>query len=73
MVIKSFGPARIRIVGDVDDLGYGEDGLLDPQFGLDLCWEDDRWKSIVLSVKPCSKIHFYVVRLDQKESHPGKL
>eukprot|EP00438_Fugacium_kawagutii_P005967 Skav224302 [mRNA] locus=scaffold772:295114:295773:+ [translate_table: standard] len=32
------GPMRVRIVGDLEDLGFSE-GEWDPNLGIDLCWE----------------------------------
>eukprot|EP00928_Gymnodinium_smaydae_P032034 TRINITY_DN23319_c0_g1_i1.p1 TRINITY_DN23319_c0_g1~~TRINITY_DN23319_c0_g1_i1.p1 ORF type:complete len:546 (-),score=18.73 TRINITY_DN23319_c0_g1_i1:30-1667(-) len=67
------GPMRVRIVGDIPDLGLSEDGSWDPQNGVDLCWEGKGWRSLVYQVAPQSWLRFCVVRLDQSESHPGVL
>ena len=66
------GPLRVRIVGDIEELGFSE-GKWDPNLGVDLCWEGDGWRSMVIKVSPESFFHFCVVRVDQPESHPGLL
>jgi len=66
------GPLRLRIVGDIEELGFSE-GKWDPNLGVDLCWEGDGWRSMVIKVSPESFFHFCVVRVDQPESHPGLL
>lgn len=66
------GPMRVRIVGDTEDLGLAE-GQWDPNLGIDLCWEGDGWRSMVIPLEPESIFHFCVVRVDQPESHPGLL
>jgi len=67
------GPMRVRIVGNVEDLGLCDDRSWDPHYGIDLVWERDGWRSMILQVAPGSKVEFCVVRLDQPESHPGVL
>merc|ERR1739848_365195 len=64
------GPMRVRIVGNIDDLGY-EEGWFNPQLGIDLFWEGHRWTSVVFQAIPNSIVRFFVVRLDQSDHHPG--
>lgn len=61
-------PERVRIVGDIEDLGD-----MDPQDGLDLCWEGDVWRSMVVPIEPGRFVNFHVVRLEQPIRAPGLL
>jgi len=65
------GPARIRIIGSVEALGW--EGVAEPQYGVDLFWEGDRWTSVVLDVHPKCAISFRAVQVQQSQSHPGLL
>lgn len=74
MMTEDTGPMRVRVVGDLDELGYSEElEEWDPNLGVDLCWEGDVWRSFVIAVEPETLVHFSLVRLDQPESHPGLL
>ncbi|CAJ1346190.1 unnamed protein product, partial [Effrenium voratum] len=69
----STGPMRVRVVGNLEELGQEESGNWDPNLGIDLIWEGDGWKSFLVPAPPCKELRFCLVRVDQSESHPGLL
>ncbi|CAJ1440489.1 unnamed protein product [Effrenium voratum] len=69
----STGPMRVRVVGNLEELGQEESGNWDPNLGVDLIWEGDGWKSFLVPAPPCKELRFCLVRVDQSESHPGLL
>mmetsp|Transcript_65341 Transcript_65341/g.181249 ORF Transcript_65341/g.181249 Transcript_65341/m.181249 type:complete len:583 (-) Transcript_65341:88-1836(-) len=66
------GPMRLRVAGSNEALGGWEDEW-DPQAGVDLHWEGDRWTSVVLTVPPRVAFTFCLARMDEPECHPGVL
>lgn len=69
---RATGPLRLRVVGDVQPLGCYE-SYWDPQYGMDLIWEGERWVSCLVDLPQNSLVTFCILRVDQPESHPGVL